>query len=160
MKKQIFLVGCFILLSFNLNAETFQSGITGHYGGNPFSDGDTSSTERLAKIKVWSTNIVYGIQVTYENSNGYIRSVMHGKQTGNGKVLILGYDEYISEISGGFGSKLDSLNIYTNAGRYFQNGGSGGVPYKYQAPDGYSIIGFCGRAYNRIDAIGILYREL
>lgn len=140
-------------------SKTFMAGVTGRYGGNPFVE-KIAANEQLRTIKIWSTNIVYGIQVTLEDEDGLTRTFMHGKPTGNVKVLHLSKNEYVTEVSGGFGSKVDSIKIYTNTGRYFQNGGGGGVPYRYQAPNGYSIAGFCGRAYNRIDAIGVLYRRI
>jgi hypothetical protein len=56
---------------------------------------------------------------------------------------------------------VDSLRIHTNMRVTETFGGpGGGVDFFYQAPIGFSIIGFVGRSGLYLDAIGVVVRLL
>ena len=75
---------------------------------------------------------------------------------------MLDSDEYIIRIYGTFGDYVDSIyRISTNkridalSGTIGGGGGDGWV--RYEAPNGYMISGFFGRADIYLDAIGVYY---
>jgi Jacalin-like lectin domain len=73
------------------------------------------------------------------------------------KVLSLQPGEYITEVSGRYGSLVDSITTRTSRSQTMTWGGLGGVKgFDYQAPPGTQIVGFWGRSGQLIDAIGVL----
>ncbi|MCP4358335.1 MAG: hypothetical protein GY796_10000, partial [Chloroflexi bacterium] len=64
--------------------------------------------------------------------------------------------EYIQAIEGIYGGDLvDELCIRTNRDYRCFGGRGGSVNFRYQAPPGYKINGFWGRAGQYLDAIGV-----
>ena len=133
------------------------SGGTG--GGNFF---DPEDNQRLARVTIASGDVIDAIQVSREAKDGALVDLdPHGGSGGVGQVLNLADREHITRIDGRFGQFVNSMTITTNLGQKLTFGGAGGdADYTYQAPDGFEISGFAGRAGAFIDAIGVSLRRI
>jgi hypothetical protein len=84
----------------------------------------------------------------------------HGGRGGTYYVLTLQPGDYITGISGKYGTFVDSIQIHTNQRVSRRYGGPGGsADYIYEAPSGWEVAGFCGRAGTYLDAIGVVLRR-
>ena len=84
----------------------------------------------------------------------------HGGRGGAVTQFHLDDDEYITGISGRAARKIDCLTLHTNKRNLPTVGGRGGMPFeKIEAPEGFEVIGFHGRADAELDAIGIISRK-
>ena len=133
------------------------SGGTG--GGNFF---DPEDNQRLARVSIASGDVIDAIQVTREASDGTLVNFdVHGGSGGTVQEVNLADREHIIRIDGRYGSFVNSMTITTDLGQQLTFGGTGGsADYTYQAPDGFEISGFAGRAGAFIDAIGISLRRI
>ncbi len=109
------------------------------------------------RIDVKCGSYVDGIKTTYLLA-GVKREHQHGSTDTPNQLFEVGDNEYIVEISGKYGSKLDSFTVKTSRGRYHTFGGGGGstsfiVPAKYKCV----IAAFHGRSGSIMNAIGATY---
>ncbi|MGI0117672.1 jacalin-like lectin [Zooshikella sp. RANM57] len=148
-------------VSLAASAAQFEAGISGGGGGQPFFDNVPSDFMALHSITVCSGSVIDSIEVKYADRSGNIHS--YGKRGGNGgscSTLDFTAGEYITSVSGKFGSTVDSMIIRTNRGNVLAKGGSGGYSdYKYTANAQFSIVGFKGKSARLVDAIGVVYRQ-
>lgn len=141
-----------------------QLGPSGGTGGSPFVDVIPEGA-RIVEVKLWGGKRVDAFQIFYETAGG-VRGWLPKRGGSGGKEvtppLQLGRDEYINEIRGRYGDRVDSLVIDLETKRDwfgYKAGGDGGKgEYKYTAPPGTQIVGFTGRAGKEIDAIGVVLR--
>jgi hypothetical protein len=133
------------------------SGGTG--GGNFF---DPEDNQRLARVTIASGDVIDAIQVTREASNGTLVDFdPHGGSGGAAQAFNLADREHIIRIDGRYGSFVNSITISTDFGQMQTFGGTGGsADFTYQAPEGFEISGFAGRAGAFIDAIGVSLRRI
>ena len=141
--------------------KTYENGPSGGTGGKAFTDNATDEKMRLKGILIRAGSRIDAIQIIYEKSNGTTHeNPIHGGNGGKEHLFMLDDDEFITSITGRFGSEIDSLTIQTNKRTSIGYGGSGGGSvYSYIAPEGNEISGFLGRSGDRIDAIGVLFRK-
>ena len=149
-----------ILFASNGLAETFSFlGPSGGRGGNYYSDAQTGGRQ-LIEVRIRSGAFIDAIQTVYVDAIGQkYESKRYGGGGGNLDVFKLQPGEYITRISGKYGSFVDSLLIQTNKGRAKGWGGTGGsANYTYTAPPGSSIHGFFGRSGRFIDSVGVILK--
>jgi hypothetical protein len=136
---------------------------SGGTGGGTF--GDLPQDDfKVIRITVRSGLFVDAIQMTHERPDGTLFNFPHhGGFGGFEKTLDLDVHlgDHITSIAGRSGSSVDHLEIRTSRGLLLKAGSSGGgVDYLYEAPPGFEIAGFHGRAGDLIDAIGVILRRL
>lgn len=149
-----------ILFFGNARAETFSFlGPSGGGGGNYYSDAQTGGRQ-LKEVRIRSGAFIDAIQTVYVNTIGQtFVSNRYGGGGGNLDIFTLAPGEYITRISGKYGSFVDSLLIQTNKGRIKGWGGTGGsATYIYTVPPGSSIHGFFGRSGKFIDSVGVMLK--
>ena len=149
-----------ILFVGNVLAETFSFlGPSGGGGGNYYSDSQTGGRQ-LIEVRIRSGAFIDAIQTVYVDAIGQkFVSQRYGGGGGNLDIFKLAPGEYITRISGKYGSFVDSLLIQTNKGRAKGWGGSGGsANYTYTAPPGSRIHGFFGRSGKFIDSVGVILK--
>jgi len=129
----------------------------GGSGGSPFDDLAISGylLGKITQIKVRSGSRVDRIETTYDRTNGGPITYTHGGNGGSDNPpFILNSDEYVTQISGRAGSRLDQIKFILNSGREsISYGGSGGSPFNLKA-DGSVLKAFIGRSGSAIDALG------
>ena len=77
---------------------------------------------------------------------------------GGGQTETVGFtpEDRLVAIFGSYGTYLNSISFYTSTGKvYGPYGGSGGLQFRVQAPDGYEIVNFFGRSGSYIDSLGV-----
>ncbi len=147
-------------------SKLFRCGYSGGKGGKDFSDDDkiklSENNIKINQIGVKSDKFVDSICITYSlNNEESVTSERHGDIKGDLDIFNLDENEYVTKVSGRFGSMIDSLEIVTNLGSKKRYGGKGGfADFEYEAPNNYQIIGFFGRAGWHIDAIGVIFKSL
>jgi hypothetical protein len=161
--KTIMLMGA-LLVSFAVtsNGADTAMGPSGGHGGSDFKD-VVPEGARIVELRVWAGDVIDAIQIVYQDSAGNkVELPKRGGKGGKLNSVAFGSGEFIYEISGKYGEKVDSLTIRANfkADRFDPHfgGGGGDVLYKYTAPQGMEIMGLCGRSGDKIDAIGIIVR--
>lgn len=136
--------------------------VYGGRGGNSFSDIEIPAEARILDVAVFSGDYVDAVQITYILPDGRtISSARHGGGGGARHVFRLDSDEYITGLSGRYGSYIDSLCIHTNKRSSPVFGGRGGNrDYSVEIASGNYAVGFVGRAGDYVDAIGLTYLPL
>lgn len=137
-------------------------------GGTPFSDTPPEG-QRLTRLLVRSGDVVDAIQASY---GGKVMP-LHGGSGGGANVIDLAGGEYITEISGQYGSYFGAVHILqltvrTNL-RTLPTYGSTHFardprPFSFKAESGESIVAFSGRTFrhsdgtNYVSALGVVFR--
>jgi hypothetical protein len=134
-----------------------QANVFGGGGGTFFSDLDIPAGARVTEVRIRSGDFIDSIQLVYTLENGSLfEGPIHGGRGGRASVFRLNRDEYITGLSGRYGSRVDSLAIITNKRTSPIYGGRGGSSnYRITVPAGNQVIGLSGRAGEFLDAIGI-----
>jgi hypothetical protein len=167
------LVPLTILLSFTIMVgssfaqeaplEIYILGPSGGTGGVGFTD-EIKDRISVKEVNIWTGSVVNGINIVHsDSSGGYYATHRYGSSEGTKHTFTLQADEYITGISGRYGTFVDSIIIHTNNRMSRSYGGTGGsAEYIYEAPSGYEVAGFCGREGKGegdvIDAIGVVLR--
>jgi hypothetical protein len=136
-------------------------GPSGGTGGQEFSDDIDLQDCQVLEVHIYAGKQVHAIQIIHETCTGE-RHVfpLRGRTTGDCYILKLADDEFIVGISGRFSTQVNSIRIQTTKQASPLLGGAGGsVAYQYEAPPGTEVVGFCGRAGNALDAIGVILRR-
>jgi hypothetical protein len=138
-------------------------GPSGGTGGGNFGDFPQDDF-KVVRITIRSGAVVDAIQTTHERPDGTLFEFPHHGGSGGGEQILdldVRVGEHITSIGGRYNSFVDHLVIRTSRGRSLDAGGPGGsVLYSYDAPPGFEIAGFHGRAGEFIDAIGVILRRL
>ena len=139
-----------------------QTQIYGGSGGNAFSAQDVPSGARIAEIRVFSSDRIDSVQMIYDLPDGTaLDGQRYGGSGGRLRVFRLDSDEYITAISGRYGTVIQSLQIQTNKKTSPLYGGSGGSrSFQIDVPSGSQAVGFTGRAGQYLDAIGLIYMRI
>lgn len=132
-------------------------GVYGGGGGTAFSDTNIPQGARISEVRIYSGNVIDGIQAVYILPDGRsYEGPFHGNRGGRPNVFRLDADEYITGITGRYGDYVDSLTLRTNKRTSPSYGGRGGSKsFSIDVPSGYMAIGFSGRAGKYLDAIGL-----
>lgn len=182
MKKQFnnlfnLIILILVLLGFvftqNIMAQRlYGMGPSGGGGGAAYNDQGAIPPKPVVKyIEICHGDLIDGFGVEYEQGKG----PWHGGR--GGRCEIWPEDgfrlneqandfEYITKITGTYGYNnvvgystvlIVGLQFHTNKKRSSKSfGGTGGIPFIYDAPTGYQIVGFHGRAGHYIDAFGVI----
>jgi phage tail protein X len=136
-----------------------QTELAGGIGGRPFADSEPPLGARITEIRVRAGDTIDAVQAIYMTENGrYLEGQQHGGRGGNERIFRLDRDEFVIALEGRHGDTVDSLRIVTNKRTSQRFGGGGGNRnYRIEVPPGNSAIGFCGRAGNTVDAIGLVF---
>ncbi|WP_018276167.1 jacalin-like lectin [Teredinibacter turnerae] len=157
MKKII--AGVLMLSSMVAGAQKFEAGVSGGWGGTPFADNPPTDFSQIHDITLCGGSVVDSISTNIEDVYGNVQS--YGKKGGNGgscSTLYFYSGEYITSVTGRYGSRVDRMVITTNYGRTLSKGGNGGGgDFKYTANDQFQIAGFAGRSGSKLDAVGVIY---
>jgi hypothetical protein len=73
---------------------------------------------------------------------------------------VLKPEDFVTDVAGRSGSRVDNLQVTITDGRRVGGGGSGGAPFDLANPSGYFTMGFHGRSGSELDAIGVTYGKL
>ena len=141
-------------------SEIYILGPSGGTGGTGFTD-EAVPIYDVYFLDIWTGSVVNGIFIQWGETGHGEKGNGHGKLEGIKHRFYLQQGEYITGISGRYGTFVDSIIIQTNLGRVSSSyGGPGGsAEYIYEVPSGWEIAGFCGRQGDVIDAIGVVLRK-
>jgi hypothetical protein len=143
-------------------ASVTRSSQVGGGGGSPFDDLASSGylVGKIKQIKVRSGSRVDRIETTYDGIQGSPITYAHGGDGGSDNPpFILNSDEYVTQISGRSGSRLDQVKFILNSGREsISYGGGGGSPFNLKV-DGSVVKALFGRSGSEIDALGAYFAE-
>lgn len=139
----------------------FYCGPSGGAGGEPFVDDAIPKNSRVYEIQVFAGDFIDAIRLVHENNRSELLELRkHGGPGGQPYVLTLDPDEYLIAIEGQHNKFVHALKFYTNKRTTDWYGGRGGnYTFKYEAPEGYEIVGLSGRAATFLDALGVLFRR-
>ena len=143
-------------------ATPFQLGPVGSSGSaaTPFSDNPPAGAQ-IVSIQVYQGSVIYGIGITFANSEP---PVFHGSNTkGTAVTFTLGQGEFLTGISGSYDNyDIDTLVLQTNQRVSPTYGGNNGADpavadFMINVPYNCSFNGFCGRANSSgILALGLM----
>jgi len=137
-----------------------QDGPFGGGGGNPFAfmDLDTClrSRTRISALKLRAGARVDQLEVTYAGDSGEKVERYGGTGGSESPTVRLRQGEFITEVSGRFGGRVDQLTITTSGGQKVSGGAMGGTHvFRFTPPPGSFIVGFSGRSGNGLDSLVI-----
>lgn len=139
-----------------------RSTLQGGDGGSVFDDLAVSGylLGKIKQVKVRSGARVDRLEVTYAGPQGSPVTYSHGGNGGDDHpAFILNDDEFITEVSGRSGARLDQIQFTLNTGRKsIAYGGGGGSPFSLKSADGV-IASFFGRSGAEIDAAGVYFAK-
>ncbi|MFO7563236.1 MAG: jacalin-like lectin [Enhygromyxa sp.] len=116
---------------------------------------------RLTQLTVHSGEVIDSLQATY----GDTAMPSHGGPAGGPTVIVLADDEYITEISGNYGTyygavHICELTIRTNKQTHDTLGSTNSVhgvtPFVFKAESGEAIVSFSGRSMRHTDGTEFL----
>ena len=141
-------------------------GPSGGIGGVDFIDHPPRDC-RIREIRIWSADVIDSLQVVWQADGKFTEGHRHGGEGGVLNTFPLDEGEYITAISGDYNTDVVSqIRFETNKGRSSAPFGLGGgrkgrfAKLRYEAPEGFHIVGFTGRAGAQIFAVGVLLDEL
>ncbi len=136
-------------------------GPSGGTGGEEFSDDIRPQDCQVLEVHIYARQQVNAIQIIHETCAGRRHAFpLRGRAAGDCYILKLAADEFVISIRGRFGRQVDSIRIRTNKQASPLLGGEGGsTVYRYEAPSGAEIVGFCGRAGDTLATIGVILRR-
>jgi len=129
----------------------------GTYGRN-FLDAPPQRPAYLDKIKVRSGNVIDAIQ-TYWTNGRY--SSLHGGN-GGGEGWFDPSPGIVTTVYGSADKDVTTIGFCDNKGRpckVFGKHRATDQPFWYDAPPGYEIVGFFGRASGYLNAVGVIIRK-
>ncbi|XP_051228043.1 disease resistance protein Pik-2-like [Lolium perenne] len=135
----------------------------GPWGGNGGRNRDIKvAPQRLETVTIRSGSVVDSVAFSYKDENGHQQTAgPWGSDGGNKHTIQLGPTEFVTQVSGTFGSfgalsnVLTSLTLVTNCGSYGPFGKVHGSPFQTTVKSNGSIVGFFGRAGQFVDALGV-----
>ena len=117
----------------------------------------------LAEVKVFHDgNSCYGIQTFYLMDGTKKSPGTHMIFANNLKAesLVLSEDEHITRAIIRAGEWVDSITLYTDKGKKFHVGGTGGEPYAVIAPNGMQIVSFNGTLGTQLSRLQVQLDEI
>ena len=136
----------------------------GGSGGKAFKD-LPEEPARISKIKVRAGWWIDAIQATWERPDGSTKAApQRGGKGGGEATFALQKDEYITGISGEYGTYVGSLTFHTNkrtSPAYGAGLGNGdGNKFRIKAPKGSAIVGFHGHSGGFLHNLGVVIRPI
>lgn len=144
-----------------------------YHGGTPGQHFDDIAFLRkhpgsvIHKIEVWASSFVFGLQVTYRDSNtnkvtgkgvkSYSKSGYYGYSGGQAstKSFTLVEGEFINQVTIRSGEIVDGFQLGTNYGRIEQFGGLGGTHHDLLIPANHQVLGFFGGLSSVMARMGV-----
>ena len=125
-------------------------------GGNLRKD-PVSGSQKIIAVLISAGILIDFIQLmVYQNNSPQVLAP-HGGDGGHFTVFVLANDEYLTGITGWYGSYIDSITLHTNKRTSQRFGGHGGErEYAIQANPGEQVIGLLCRSETFIHAIGAI----
>lgn len=154
--------GICILLTFPIQAQNlFYCGPSGGAGGETFVDDAIPKNSRVYEIQIFAGEYIDAIRLVHENDRGELLELRkHGGSGGRPTIITLAPDEYLIAIEGQHNKFVHALRFYTNKRTTEWYGSRDGkYTFKYEAPEGYEIVGLNGRSGWYLDALGVLFRR-
>jgi len=134
-----------------------KTGPVGGSGGDSFSVDDYSVAYPISRINIRSGTEVDSIQLVYGNS---FSGAYHGGNGGMPTQVVLADNEYITDVFGSAGTRVDQINFRTNLGNSFgPYGGNGGAPFHFKG-DGLALRGVTGRSGEKIDQLTFIWSSI
>ncbi|KAI4969966.1 hypothetical protein ZWY2020_000880 [Hordeum vulgare] len=129
-------------------------------GGGTNRDMDVRAVNRIVRVLVRHGYAIDAISCQYERDGVQEQTEDWGGTGGALSEIRLGPDEYLTGVKGHIGSFmfvtcLKSLTLVSNLRSYGPFGKEDGMEFTLSAPPGGRIIGFHGRSWWLLDAIGI-----
>ncbi|MEK4525648.1 jacalin-like lectin [Paenibacillus sp. FSL H8-0104] len=136
------------------------SSTIGGSGGSGFNDLNHIPESRPSSVVLNSGNRVDGISTLYRDGT----NLAHGGQS-NIVTLNLADGEYLTQATIGQVTRNGDKRIFyvelsTNLGNKVEGGQKTTEQIKLEAPAGWYIAGFYGRAGQELDQLGVIYRPL
>ena len=132
----------------------------GGSGGTGFNDLDQIPDSSIKSVTVQSGSRINGISTSYEDGT----TLTHGGSA-TAKTISLASNEYLTKAVIGKGSRnggqrIFYLQLITNLGNTVTGGQATTEQMVIQAPNGWYIAGFYGRAGDEMDQLGVVYKPL
>lgn len=145
------------------NPNLKMSELWGGSGGTGFNflSNEASTTYRPAVIKIRAANRVDAVSIQYSDGT----ELSAGGTGGTLKTLTLDSDEYVNQVilyknNYNNGQRIFYAEFKTNKGRSLSGGKKSGSSITLNAPQGYYLAGFFGRAGANVDKLGIIWKSL
>lgn len=147
---------------YHTNANLQLSDYTGGTGGNFFSDVTTVASSQTPET-VWLRAGSRVDQIGLSTDTG--TNLVHGGNGGTYQSMTLQANEHISKVDVCIGERNGSdrvfyVSVTTTNARTLSGGATTANCTQYQAPSGWKISGFHGRAADELDALGVIYSPL
>ncbi|HEU5412399.1 MAG TPA: jacalin-like lectin [Candidatus Angelobacter sp.] len=148
-----------------LNCQISHSQAYGGAGGGPFDDVDAagfrsfvSQQTMIITVQLRSGSRIDKLLTTYQNTTGKTWTEQHGGNGGtlSGKLNLLP-GQFIKNVSGRSGARVDHLTITAVSGEKIDGGGGGGSAFNWTVPAGTFMLGFSGRSGNELDQIQFVF---
>jgi hypothetical protein len=125
-------------------------------GGRPFHTSNWNPDDKIVGVQVRSGSEIDGLIVHYQSGR---REVFGGSGGTLNQTFQIFDGEVLVGFTGRAGARIDSLRFVTSTGRVSQHygGHSGERAIQQTVPSNGRILGFHGRAQNRIDNIGLVW---
>lgn len=126
-------------------------------GGSSFDDVDINgwlqNKTAVTAVQLRTGARVDKLIVTYQNVRGKWTTGHGGGGGSEGNTLTLLGGQFICQLKGRCGARVDQLNITLTDGRSVGGGGSGGGEFTWTVPPGAFMLGFSGRCGAELDAV-------
>jgi hypothetical protein len=128
----------------------------GGTGGDPFDDLNSKGLlGKIQSITVRHGDLVHNIKVKYKDGP----EISHGGGGGREDTFSLEDDEWLTEIRGRSGGRLDQVQFVTSKARFSPlYGGNGGSPFVLKR-DKCVLKAFFGRSADDVDQLGVYYED-
>jgi hypothetical protein len=129
----------------------------GGTGGNPFDDLAQNGTllGKISGITIRHGQGIDNIAVQYKGGP----KPAHGGDGGTIAEFAIDEDEWITEVRGRAGTRLDAVQFVLSSGRMSpEYGGTGGAPFTLKNR-GCVVVGFFGRASVLVDQLGVCFSD-
>ena len=98
-----------------------------------------------------------GARSAGDASGGRRRQAKPGGGGGLGNKVTLMVGQFVNQISGRSGERVDHLTLTTTNGDKVDGGGNGGGPFDETIPTGSFLLGFAGRSGSELDQIQFVF---
>ncbi|HEV7682941.1 MAG TPA: jacalin-like lectin [Pyrinomonadaceae bacterium] len=136
------------------------SGPSGGWQGEQFDNPPPAGALRVTKIRVRHATVVDAVGLSYDVGGTPVDGPMAGGSSGRLEEITLDSDEFIVGIAGRYHDVVDSLIIQTNKRFTKRFGGTGGdARFDHIYFGNEEVMGFFGKAKDKVDAIGCIFRR-
>jgi len=151
---------------YGTRSERFTDAPVGGNGGEPFDDQPYIPRKpTVACVDLHTGSWIDSIRLFWGNMSNrasLTNSQLHGGSGGKEAAVWIPKGEHIIAIEGRAGSLVSQLTIITNKTRYgpYGNSSTNDRPFLFQAPKGFCVVGFQGRAGLGLDQLAPIYQRI